>query len=658
MSFSLVKAIFINRAPFERLELDFKENGINVLSAINGKGKTTILSHITDAFYELAKKVFHNEFEGRENKYYRVSSSLYNLNQENPSFVYLRFKCNEKDIIDYVDIRNECTEEQYNSEITIDSKIEFDKIYNILSNFNHIKYWSLNDEKKIKDIFSNSVLTYFPSYRYETPSYLNDPYNIKLDYAIKSKFDGYLGNQIEVVSEIEALANWIMDIVIDWLNYRQEHEVKQPTGESTKFDITPERAIFKKLNDIISFILSSKYPDLSLEYPKRYFRFGIGKRNDSGQRISIVYDNEGVLSPITPSIFCLSSGELALLSLFGEILRQADNIHNNIQLGYINGIVLIDEVDKHLHIKLQKEILPKLFGLFPNIQFIVSSHSPFLNMGLADTLAERSRIIDLDNNGITCSPTNNDLYREVYDMMINENQRYVDKYNDLVSKIKSDGKPIIITEGKTDYRHIRNAINKLGRTDIDVDFYEVPNAWGDSRLWSMLDNLSKIRQRRIVIGIFDRDSKTYLQHLDVEHEKYKIFGNSNVYAFAIPLVNENIYGESISIEHYYQKVDLLKEDGEHRRLFLGEEFYNSGNSIDGKYQTKISNVQHKVDINGIIDDKVFLSTDLKQERNVALTKQSFVDLIETNAEYTKDFDFNEFNQIIDIIQDIIKKPLN
>lgn len=29
MSFGLVKVIFINRAPFKRLELDFKENGIN-----------------------------------------------------------------------------------------------------------------------------------------------------------------------------------------------------------------------------------------------------------------------------------------------------------------------------------------------------------------------------------------------------------------------------------------------------------------------------------------------------------------------------------------------------------------------------------------------------------------------------------------------------
>lgn len=55
MSFTLEKAIFINRAPFEHLELYFRDKGVNVLSAINGKGKTTILSHIADAFYELAK---------------------------------------------------------------------------------------------------------------------------------------------------------------------------------------------------------------------------------------------------------------------------------------------------------------------------------------------------------------------------------------------------------------------------------------------------------------------------------------------------------------------------------------------------------------------------------------------------------------------------
>lgn len=652
MSFNLVKAIFINRAPFVHMVLDFKEKGINVLSAINGNGKTTILSHITDAFYELARKVFHNEFEGRENKYYRVSSSLYNINLATPSFVYLRFECNEE-YIDYVDIRNKCTEEQYNSVITIDSKIEFAQIRNALYNSNNIKYWSLNDEKKIKDIFSNSVLTYFPSYRYETPSYLNNPYTIKLDYAIKSKFEGYLENQIEVVSDLPTLANWFLDVLLD-MKLKEETRLLRDGNNFLPITIpsAEKTCLWDNLNRIVSSALSSKHYE-------GIVRLGIGTRNSGSTRIAIINDvPQKTPKCICPSIFNLSAGELSLISIFGEILRQADNNHNNIQLNNINGIVLIDEVDKHLHITLQNEILPKLFELFPNIQFIVSSHSPFLNMGLADTLLERSQIIDLDNNGIACFPTNNKLYKEVYDMMIGENQRYADKYNDLVSKIESNSKPIIITEGKTDYRHIRNAINKLGRKDIDVDFYEVPDDWGDSKLQSMLDNLSKIKQRKIVIGIFDRDSKIYLEYLDVEHQQYKTFGNSNVYAFAIPLVNENVYGESISIEHYYQKEDLLKEDMNHRRLFLGQEFYPSGNSIDGQYQTKISQIKHKVEINGIIDDKVFLSTDLQQRTNVALTKKSFVDLIESDAEYAKNFDYNEFNWIIDIIQDIIKRPLN
>lgn len=79
MSFSLVKAIFVNRAPFEHIEFDFKEGGINVLSAINGKGKTTLLSHVVDAFYEMAKPYYTGSFEGKENKFYRFSSSIFQL---------------------------------------------------------------------------------------------------------------------------------------------------------------------------------------------------------------------------------------------------------------------------------------------------------------------------------------------------------------------------------------------------------------------------------------------------------------------------------------------------------------------------------------------------------------------------------------------------
>lgn len=45
------KCLFINRSPFkDNLEISFKE-GVNVLCGINGRGKTTILSYIVDAFY-------------------------------------------------------------------------------------------------------------------------------------------------------------------------------------------------------------------------------------------------------------------------------------------------------------------------------------------------------------------------------------------------------------------------------------------------------------------------------------------------------------------------------------------------------------------------------------------------------------------------------
>lgn len=209
---------------------------------------------------------------------------------------------------------------------------------------------------------------------------------------------------------------------------------------------------------------------------------------------------------ICPSIFNLSAGELSLISIFGEILHQADNNYNNIQLNNINGIVLIDEVDKHLHITLQKEILPKLFGLFPNIQFIVSSHSPFLNMGLADTMVERSQIIDLDNNGITCSPTNNDLYKEVYDMMIGENNQFAKKYYQLENTLKEIKKPLVITEGKTDIKFIQKAKEVLNLNDIDFEIIapdQQPD--GDSNLQKMLEQLCKIKRPFPIIGIFDRD---------------------------------------------------------------------------------------------------------------------------------------------------------
>ena len=49
-----------------------------------------------------------------------------------------------------------------------------------------------------------------------------------------------------------------------------------------------------------------------------------------------------------------------------------------------NGIVLIDEIDLHLHPKWQRTIIDSLSKTFPNIQFIVSTHSPIILSGAMD----------------------------------------------------------------------------------------------------------------------------------------------------------------------------------------------------------------------------------------------------------------------------------
>ena len=637
----LEKAIFVNRAPFERLELDFKAKGVNVLTAINGKGKTTIISHIVDALYDLAQKGYRNEFEGKENKYYRVSTPLYNLEINKPSFVYFRFLENST-YNDYIDIRNDCSESEYDEAINLVDKIQFQNIQAKLKANKNIKHWEIRDNS-VKTIFERNVLTYFPAYRYEKPSFLNDPYTIKLKYSIESGFAGYLPNPIEVVSDITELSNWIMDLILDIRSKQRSILILNNSGGFTEQVInSEENEVWKNLNTILSKSLYSKIY-------KGVVRFGIGERNYGATRICIMNDN----SVICPSVFYLSSGELAILALFGEILRQADNYLTNISMHEIAGIVLIDEVDKHLHISLQKDILPRMFKLFPNVQFIVSSHSPFLNMGLAEELPDDNQIIDLDNGGFVSSATTNSQYQEVYEMMLGEKQKYTELYHNLKNKIKQDSKPLIVTEGKTDSKHIKAALKRLN-INLDVEFYEIGNQeWGNSNLYDMLDQISKVKQNRVIIGVFDRDSQKYIDYCNANTSNFKeITPGNNVYAFCIPLVNETLYGNEISIEHYYNRNDLLKKDSNGRRLFLGDEFFPSANSKDGKYQTKIKQIQHKIDCCGIIDDKVYSVEDLEQKTNIALTKNDFADLV-LNTHFSDDFDFSSFTKIIDIIKEII-----
>jgi predicted ATP-binding protein involved in virulence len=75
----------------------------------------------------------------------------------------------------------------------------------------------------------------------------------------------------------------------------------------------------------------------------------------------------------------LSDGEKRVLILLIDISRRLINLAKiNKVTNYLEGrgIVLIDEIEQHLHPKWQRTLLPTLSKLFPNLQFVVTTHSP------------------------------------------------------------------------------------------------------------------------------------------------------------------------------------------------------------------------------------------------------------------------------------------
>lgn len=112
----------------------------------------------------------------------------------------------------------------------------------------------------------------------------------------------------------------------------------------------------------------------------------------------------------------LSDGYSAILSIATELIMRME-AHGRKSYD-MEGIVLIDEIESHLHVELQKKIMPFLTGFFPKIQFIVSTHSPFVISSLSNAI-----IYDLEK-GIVAS----DLSGYSYEALV-ESYFEVDKYS-------------------------------------------------------------------------------------------------------------------------------------------------------------------------------------------------------------------------------------
>ncbi|MHA3058092.1 AAA family ATPase [Acinetobacter sp. ANC 5584] len=155
----------------------------------------------------------------------------------------------------------------------------------------------------------------------------------------------------------------------------------------------------------------------------------------------------------------LSSGFKAIFYIYSSLLMEAHS-QEKIPLNY-EGIVIIDEIDVHLHISLQKKILPFLIKTFPKAQFIVSTHSPFV-------------ITSIDKNTVVYDISSGELFEEnlshySHESIIKE-LFHVTEENSTIKVLSDQLLKFIELENSTqDLNAIQDLLN-----EINKDFEKLP----------------------------------------------------------------------------------------------------------------------------------------------------------------------------------------
>lgn len=119
---------------------------------------------------------------------------------------------------------------------------------------------------------------------------------------------------------------------------------------------------FDRLSNALKLLLDNDSIELRYDYRRYQFQFLQDGREPFG------FDQ-------------LSDGYSSVIRILADLILRMDRnwlLKDKLSTYDMEGIVLIDELETHLHIDLQRKILPFLTTFFPRVQFIVSTHSPYV----------------------------------------------------------------------------------------------------------------------------------------------------------------------------------------------------------------------------------------------------------------------------------------
>lgn len=155
----------------------------------------------------------------------------------------------------------------------------------------------------------------------------------------------------------------------------------------------------------------------------------------------------------TLNVLQLSQGEKSLMALVGDIARRLAMLNPALENPLEgDGIVLIDEVDMHLHPTWQRTLVARLTKTFPHCQFVLTTHSPLVISDHKDllvyllddgTLTPLSSLYGQDANSVLMDVMHTDIRNAQVNSQLNDlldaiHDRELEKARHLLAQLESE----------------------------------------------------------------------------------------------------------------------------------------------------------------------------------------------------------------------------
>lgn len=469
-----------------------------VLVGGNGAGKSVILAQIVNSLLLAKQEVFDDvEVEkGRVFKYrnptyikgashYYYSKVLFDNGAEVREWQLRMTRKQFEDNLQYTPVRREWTD-------ILESEI---------SSLN-ISFH--NKKTEVEGLFDKRCCLYFPVNRFEEPSWLNlENLKVKVSFSDLKNLSGYSNRNVICSSPLKENMNWLLDLVLDMrafdmMTVSARAELISEGGE--KYFQNGELIVGYKGKSFLLYNIISQVLKIILR-DNGNIRLGVGPR---GSRVISVEKDE---STWIPNLFHMSTGETQILNLFLSILRDYDLSGGPLapDLSDLTGIVVIDEIDSHLHTVLQEEVLPDFIGYFPKIQFVITTHSPLFLVGMEKKFGEDGFYICSLPSGERVAASDFSEFEAAYNSF-KETKRYKDE---LARELHKQMMPVVFVEGEYDISYIKKAAEALGKQDTigKIQLKDAGGFGGLDRLWKAYDNVSSTALPSKVLLIYDCDTK-------------------------------------------------------------------------------------------------------------------------------------------------------